>query len=75
MEIRTRMEAALAGDLHYYTGKVCKVGHLAERQTLNGNCMECSRIKQRTQYNKTHKDKIKLLIKVARKEKENESII
>ena len=27
----------------FYTGRRCHVGHLAERYTTSGNCVECDR--------------------------------
>lgn len=43
----TRKEANKLGLKRYYTGKPCKHGHIEERTTSNGVCMECSRIKTR----------------------------
>lgn len=36
-----RRSAAAAGLRHYYTGKPCKHGHLAQRRTTDGQCTEC----------------------------------
>jgi len=36
-----RNRAMLDGRSRYYTGKPCKRGHVAERQTVNGLCVEC----------------------------------
>ncbi len=36
-----RREAKLAGLEKYSTGKPCKNGHMAERYTVNGTCVEC----------------------------------
>lgn len=30
-----------AGEVHYNTGKPCINGHLSDRQTSNGGCLEC----------------------------------
>jgi len=40
-----RNAAKKAGRPHYFTGKPCKNGHIANRATINGCCMECGRIK------------------------------
>lgn len=39
--IVTRAEAIRAGVPRYFTGKPCKSGHIAERYTLKGSCVEC----------------------------------
>lgn len=38
-----RREAKTLGLEKYTTGKPCKNGHLAERYTVNGTCVECSK--------------------------------
>lgn len=43
MEINTRDEAADKGLLKYWDGKKCKRGHLSERYTRNGVCIECNK--------------------------------
>lgn len=43
MKIVTRMEAAKAGLVRYYTGRKCKRGHDAERFTSTGICVVCNR--------------------------------
>lgn len=47
---RTRAEAKEAGSKRYFTGKPCKHGHVAERHTCDGRCVECSRIKALSRY-------------------------
>ncbi|OVZ82209.1 hypothetical protein [Yersinia kristensenii] len=42
MKIITRTDAARVGQLKYYTGKPCRNGHLCERYTVNGSCVECN---------------------------------
>jgi len=37
----TRAAALAAGLSRYFTGKPCKNGHTAERNTLPGNCVQC----------------------------------
>lgn len=41
MEIISRKEAIAQGLSHYFTGKPCKHGHLAQRTTKSSNCCEC----------------------------------
>lgn len=41
MREMTRMEAAKAGLIRYYTGRPCKHGHDAERFTSTGGCVSC----------------------------------
>jgi hypothetical protein len=46
-EIISRSEAKARGLKTYFTGKPCKRGHVAPRQTTNGSCRECSDAKRR----------------------------
>jgi hypothetical protein len=43
-EIITRREARDRGLAKYMTGKPCKHGHVGERRTDTGNCVECQRL-------------------------------
>lgn len=38
-----RSQAKADGKRHYFTGRPCKNGHVAERYTSNGDCVECHR--------------------------------
>lgn len=38
----TRAEAKAFGAKHYFTGEMCKRGHVAKRQTSTGTCQRCS---------------------------------
>ena len=40
-KIISRKDAKAQGLKRYYTGKTCKRGHVAERQTSDGSCFEC----------------------------------
>lgn len=42
----TRQEARKRDLNQYMTGKPCKHGHVAERRTDTGNCVECQRVAQ-----------------------------
>jgi 5-methylcytosine-specific restriction endonuclease McrA len=46
----TKAEAKALGLKRYSTGKPCKRGHIAERQTSNKTCVECSRINDKARY-------------------------
>lgn len=59
--IVTRKTAKKEGLKTYFSGSKCINGHVSERRTDNGNCVECMRIKC-----KEYKDKNKDKIKVAR---------
>jgi hypothetical protein len=48
--IITRYEAKKRGLAHYFTGKPCPHGHLAERSVTYKECMECSRIRSQKRY-------------------------
>lgn len=39
----TREQAKSAGMTRYFTGEPCKHGHITERRTLNGHCLQCDR--------------------------------
>jgi len=54
MEIIIRKQAKLLGLRKYFPGSVCKHGHLSERRTSNGECLECVRV-----YNSGRKDEYK----------------
>ena len=41
MQIITRADAKAQGLGKYFTGKLCKNGHIAERRTNGGGCVEC----------------------------------
>jgi hypothetical protein len=57
-EIILRETARFRGLLRYYTGKPCKNGHIAERFTSNGRCIECQNI-QRHPITSAAKERIK----------------
>jgi hypothetical protein len=42
-----RAFAKAAGQTTYFTGRPCKHGHIAQRLTLNGGCLECTKRIQR----------------------------
>jgi hypothetical protein len=43
MKCISRREAIEQGLSKYFTGKVCKSGHLSKRDTVSATCMECKR--------------------------------
>lgn len=47
--IKSRKQAIEDCDKCYSTGKPCKRGHIAERRTTTGQCIECERAYQRTE--------------------------
>lgn len=46
MNIVSRAEARAAGARRYFTGKPCRNGHVAERLSSNGTCLECERTRE-----------------------------
>lgn len=52
-----RREAKAIGSIRYFTGKPCKHGHIAERHTSDGACLECSRIKSSNVYKENREEK------------------
>ncbi len=79
MQIISRAEAKHLKLKRYFTGKPCKHGHIAERQTCNGECMSCVSIRnkksteRRRQWHVENLDEIKRKKKLHR-EKNKESI-
>jgi len=45
--IISRREAFIKNVSRFFTGKPCKYGHLCERQTSNGACIECLKINRK----------------------------
>lgn len=45
MEVIERKAAKIAGLIHYFTGRPCKHGHIARRQTSDGACLVCKSIR------------------------------
>jgi len=44
---RSRAEAKALGSKRYFTGRPCKHGHFEVRDTKEGKCLECSRVRTR----------------------------
>jgi 5-methylcytosine-specific restriction endonuclease McrA len=44
---KSRPDAKASGASQYFTGKPCKNGHIAKRQTVNGTCDVCSYAKKK----------------------------
>jgi 5-methylcytosine-specific restriction endonuclease McrA len=51
-QIVTRAEAKAEGLRHYFTGKPCPHGHVVQRQTCDGGCTACARVRSLKRYNK-----------------------
>jgi 5-methylcytosine-specific restriction endonuclease McrA len=47
---KTAKEAKCIGEKRYFTGKPCIHGHIAERKATNGECIECSSIRNSDWY-------------------------
>ena len=52
-----RAKAKAEGKTRYYTGRPCKNGHVAERQTSNGTCVVCLQ-NRNSQWQKDNPDKV-----------------
>lgn len=50
----SRKDAKARGLKRYFTGKPCKHGHIGERQTCDGRCMECRTSPEAKEYQKTY---------------------
>ena len=46
-EIVSPKEAKARGLLYYFTGSVCRHGHVAKRHVANGQCYDCTLIRAR----------------------------
>ena len=54
--------AKLTGQKRYFTGSPCPAGHVCERWTCNGQCVECSRVRVKLSsriYKQRHPDRIR----------------
>ena len=64
MLLRNRKEAKEKGMKKYFTGKPCKHGHISERRVSCGGCIQCDRLRQKTDsYKESAKIKLKDRIK------------
>ena len=52
MKIISRNQAKCNGEKRYFTGVACKNGHVSERFTKDGKCVECNRIACKLRYDK-----------------------
>jgi 5-methylcytosine-specific restriction endonuclease McrA len=58
VEIICRKDALAIGRIRYFTNKPCKYGHIAERWSCDGQCVECVRVfqtKHKEEYLARHK--------------------
>lgn len=46
--------ARQAGDVHYFTGRPCKSGHVAVRYASNGGCVDCGYSESKRQLRREH---------------------
>lgn len=67
----SRAEAKLQGLSNYFTGKPCKHGHISQRKTTNGGCIECERIwaNERREENPAHSKEIAARYRAKNKER------
>lgn len=54
----TQKSAREVGSKRYFTGKPCKYGHIADRNTKNGTCYECSSLRGKAWY-RANEDHVK----------------
>ena len=58
MDIITRKDALAQGLTHYFTGKLCKRGHVSARYAKTANCVECTlSIFNKRPYEPTHEQR------------------
>lgn len=69
----TRADALAAGMKHYFTGVPCKHGHIAPRRVSSNDCVECSKIRQRSdvvkQYKRAHYESNKDAVRLKNRER------
>ncbi len=53
----SRAEAKAHGRARYFTGKPCKLGHIAERLVSNWGCLECAALARST-YREANRDRV-----------------
>jgi hypothetical protein len=70
----SRERAAALGLTHYFTGEPCRHGHIAERYTNSGNCLECNhaRVTKWNAANRKHVREMKRKRRAANLEKARE---
>lgn len=50
MDVVSRSKAKTEGKKTYFTGLVCKHGHVAPRRTENGQCVQCANLRRQKYY-------------------------
>ena len=53
----SREDAKKAGAKTYFNGRCCPHGHLSPRRTINGQCVECTRVGGRERYARHHPER------------------
>jgi len=66
MEIISKAEAIASGKQFYFTGLLCKFGHLDRRRTNSGRCQSCERMRGLAHY-REHAEEIKAKRRVPKK--------
>ena len=51
MTCQIKAQAKQEGKVRYFTGKPCANGHIVERNTHTGRCVECNRLRMRRYWN------------------------
>lgn len=67
-DVGARRSAAEAGQTRYFTGIPCPKGHVAERMTNGGHCVECLRLKTTLPVRRVQKHKNKVRRKAQRRD-------
>jgi len=60
----SRKQARQKGKIRYFTGKPCKYGHISERYTSIGTCVQCNRDTKSTYVNiyvSVHRDDVDMV--------------
>jgi len=57
--VGARNKAKLLGEVHYFTGKACKNGHIDKRAVINGACLSCAKEKMTALRAKRNIEKLK----------------
>ncbi|HHJ1495590.1 TPA: HNH endonuclease [Pseudomonas aeruginosa] len=59
MKLLSRSEAKAAGLVRYFTGQACKHGHISERLTVNGSCIECTSDRMKAKYRENREENLR----------------
>jgi hypothetical protein len=69
MQLISYTEAREKRLAHYFNGKPCKYGHISERKTASGNCIECLKTVHRDAHKRNRRENAR---KISKRKKDHE---